>query len=301
MLCVLEGPDRSGKSTLARKWSHQFGMQSRHFSKPEVHALDEYVKPLEVGAPHAVFDRYHIGERIWPEYFGRPTDYDVPMHRYVELALNSRGAVLVLTDRDPAELARVYAEENEPVLPDDVDAIRNRFAQEAQLSILPSVVVDIERSPQRALDAIGIAQQRAYRAQRISGVTPRWVGSPTADVLLVGDQVGPGSGDWSLPFVPYRRTSGHFLMSELVLDRELLSSVALVNSVQPNGEPENVLELWEELLRPKVVALGRLAERRLQRIGLEHKAVAHPQYVRRFQRANGTGYYVNAIREASAA
>jgi hypothetical protein len=50
--------------------------------------------------------------------------------------------------------------------------------------------------------------------------------------------------------------------------------------------------------RPAVVALGRLASKTLTDLGVEHEAVPHPQWVRRF-RSKQMGWYAQEIKEAA--
>ena len=47
MIFVIEGLDRTGKTTLARQLADTHGLPYRHFSKPEQHPLDEYCRPIE--------------------------------------------------------------------------------------------------------------------------------------------------------------------------------------------------------------------------------------------------------------
>ena len=61
------------------------------------------------------------------------------------------------------------------------------------------------------------------------------------------------------------------------------SLVHVSNAIQPGGWPYDLMEKWELLERPVVVALGKVADAELSRQGVAHRAVQHPQYVRRFR------------------
>lgn len=310
MFVVIEGLDRTGKTTLSRKLqgSVRF-LDYVHFSKPTTHPLEEYVRSLdEPLLPHAVFDRYHWGETVWPHVFKRPTAYDEPMLLYTELVLESRGAVMVHTRRDPEEIVRSCAEDGEDMQGEKqvrmADAL---FGITAAHSLLP--VIDYVWDDEDAFHRIvGEAQARHWTASALIEDTPRWIGYLTPNVLLVGDQVGPGSAGWTLPFVPYRNTSGHFLMEELVResprdrlpgDTSTIIKPAIVNSRAPDGAPEAVENLWIDLGSPPVVALGAVADQRLKRYGINHQTVPHPQWWRRFNRKAGEGSYARTIKEAA--
>lgn len=312
MLIVIEGMDRTGKSTLAQYLAQEYHLESVHFDKPSQHPLAEYLRPVEAGPRRAVFDRYHVGERVWPAIFGRQSEYDAAMHLHVDLTLKSRGAVVVRPVRhwrNDAEIYRVL--EDEPIGYEqwhEADALFREELAKSRLRVFPWCLCH------NTLDSRGAfileAGKRSHQARKLAGITPRWIGSPEPDLVLVGEQVGPGGqGEWTLPFVPFRGTSGHFLLSELLhLTPEQQGRVAIVNALDPSDELEPLPELLEQFAvfrtgtiprRPRVVALGKTADKALTAQGVEHSSVPHPQYVRRFLRKNGEGWYANEIQEAT--
>ena len=303
MIFVIEGLDRTGKTTLARQLADTHGLPYRHFSKPEQHPLDEYCRPIEQ-LTDAVFDRYHWGEVVWPIIFNRATDLDEAMFEYVELLLEARGAVTIYSERSAAAIAEACARDGEPLLPADIertmaifDAVhvgRSRVSYRWDLGV---GFTSRYGEPVETWEVIQVAQRREERARLAGHSTPRWIGYQRPNVLLVGDEVGPGSQGWQIPFVPYRGTSGHFLMDEL---RHTGLQPAIVNSRAPSGAWEDVTGLWEVLGRPPIVALGRRAEAVLTRMGgLLFDSVPHPQWWRRFNHKAGAGSYGEVIREAA--
>lgn len=300
MLLICEGLDRTGKSTLAEQLLMADPMLALlHFDKPKQHPLNEYLHPIEHRSWDAVFDRYHWGERVWPTVFGRSTDYDAVMHAYVELALESRGAVVVQTRRDLDEVKSALLEDDEPLLPDDVERADALYDEVRRNSLLPSFTHNIRSSS--SIGFVALATRRAQTAAAFANITPRWVGSLEPEVLLVGDVVGPGADGHTLPFVPFASTSGHFLINELLKygGRRSLQRTAIVNSSRPNGRPEPVHDLWQAMWEPPVVALGRNAELTLLKQDVPFQSVQHPQYVRRFERGRGPGWYAEQIEKAS--
>lgn len=301
MLVVVEGLDRTGKSTLSHQLANRHKLEYRHFDKPQRHPLDEYGRPLEAGLVEAVFDRYHWGETIWPEIFKRESEYDPAMHTWIELLLKSRGAVMVNAVRPVEEIIHACRVDDEPVQDEQVHRAATLFNTAFHHSILYKfkwMLGDDKRVDQ----IVTLAKLATSYADAALGITPRIVGDVEApSVLLVGDQVGPSSRDWTLPFVPYRNTSGHFLFNELAQDLRFARNVLVVNSMHPtNDDFEPVRQLWEQVGFPPIVALGNLARQRLELQNFKDvKAVPHPQYVRRFLRKNGPGWYLDEIRKAA--
>ena len=292
MLIILEGVDRTGKTTLADWIKNAYNLEYRHYSKPEQHPLDEYGRWLDGPVPRTVVDRYHLGERVWPRIFGRESEYDDAMHRWIELLLESRGAVLIRTVRDLREVEEAAARDGEPIQGDQILVASGLMAQEVAASILPHYEMNVIEGGDHNIPIH--AAVRAMHARYLADVTTRWVGHIEPDVLLVGDEVGPSSQGWNLPFVPYRGSSGHFLMSELRLTG---LKPAIVNSVAPSGEQEDVRALWEALGRPPLVPLGRLAESRVRDLA-DATGIPHPQWWRRFNRKAGVGSYGQLLQEA---
>lgn len=118
MLVVVEGCDRTGKTSLCEKLVRDWGGEILHFGPPEKSAIAEYVEPLLSYVPgkgkNLFVDRHYLGETVWPEFFGRESRMTGAEQLCIELFLRSRGAVCVRTWRDPGDLERACTEEGEP-------------------------------------------------------------------------------------------------------------------------------------------------------------------------------------------
>lgn len=307
MLIVVEGADRTGKTTLARRLLERLpDARYIHASAPTRHPLEEYELPLKGYGhtfDHLVLDRWHLGEAIWPTIFDRPTEIDPAVLLHVELTLRSRGALLVHARRDEELLAKEIDDiGDEPVTGHGAVKAQRMFDELRREHVLCDTVVydfDVDNSDSKVdiiLDAARTAQRDVSNPTQ---ATREWIGSPRPRALLIGDRPGP---NWlerkspSLPFVPYVGTSGHFLMSELLDVR--LTDVAICNTVRHDGQPERLLPLWHDLGCPPVVALGRDAERALGEALISHVGVRHPQYSRRFERRRGPGAYGTTLIDA---
>lgn len=136
-LVVIEGVDRTGKSTLARglrdRWSPTRPVKVVHSSAPENDVLSEYVpllaEYLHGERHHLVLDRSHIGEAVWPSLFGRDclmTPYELAL---LNAAFHAAGALFVLCVRDEDELLEAFrlADPPEPLSEDLIGEACDRF------------------------------------------------------------------------------------------------------------------------------------------------------------------------------
>lgn len=292
MLIVIDGVDCTGKTTLARTLKYHYGFEYRHAGPPTSHALDEYVASLEGFNPfcdRVVLDRFHLGELVWPRVFERDSTYVPEVHRYVELFLRSRGALIVACDGDDEDVRRRLETRGDHALqPEQVKNALQLFRDAFAASHLPRTAHSIE-FPTSVDELVRRAHNLAWDASRTYEVTPEYVGSSDVDVLLVGDEIGSGSGGMRVPFVPRPGTSGFYLMSAI---DDVQYDVGVTNSTAP------VANLCTRLGLPRVVALGNNATKRLSDAGVPHGIVPHPQYVRRFHHAERERYARDIARAA---
>lgn len=78
LVTIIEGTDGVGKTTFAEWFAKRSGGYYVHASAPtHDDAGDEYLEPVlryleETNfSQHLVLDRWHIGEMVWPDIFGR--------------------------------------------------------------------------------------------------------------------------------------------------------------------------------------------------------------------------------------
>lgn len=119
---------------------------------------------------------------------------------------------------------------------------------------------------------------------RIKTKAPTGAGSYTRGVvLLVGERTShPERNKYHAPFCSVKGCSG-WLNAKLeeaeIPERELF----WINALDNDGTPMDLRRIYDELQPRDVIALGRIAERQLQKFGIEHKQVPHPQSWKRFK------------------
>lgn len=100
--------------------------------------------------------------------------------------------------------------------------------------------------------------------------------------LLVGERVSHTDEKYHAPFCSSKGSSGwlnELLAASTIKEADLF----WINALDNDGTVMELAKLVEDLKPSKVVALGKVAERILTEQDVEHDAVPHPQYWKRFK------------------
>jgi hypothetical protein len=311
VLIILEGPDGGGKTTLAEalyefldERDHARGVVRMHKGPPVGHPLDEYLRPISAyrpgRSPHLILDRWHWGERVYPALRGRVSQLDDAAWWAIESLLARLGALVVYVYGDLATYRRVYAERGEDVdalleeLPLVDKAYRDVRLRSFQLQQFYQWSSPLNSEVERVVKLAHVRESTV-----VDLVTTTYSGPRHPEFLLFGDvrhelrHVDPSSrearANTDPAFLPFPGTSGHFLRGALA-DAGTTIRYGLANAC----DVDDPRRLWDSLGRPRTVALGRNAQRRLAQLAVPHGVVPHPQYVRRFHHLK-RGEYGNLI------
>src|SRR5262245_36173568 len=298
MLIILEGPDGTGKTSLAQRLAVQLAVKyprdrvevlHRGVPSPTSHPLDEYVLPLLDYGPnegrHIVCDRWHWGEYVYPRALKRESRMDDAVFRYVELFLQSRGAVIYwpFTRVDELSQRLITLNKDQHILP-DLPELQYFYHEVSERSRLHQLLRQSDTTPDRLINAGHFNE--VLHSQLNPFVT--LVGDRNPHALLIGDvrhayRNGHIDLDDHRPaFMPYQATSGHYL-----LGADIPCTYALANAC----DVDNIFELIKQARPRRIVALGSKAHRALTASNIPHGAVPHPQYVRRFHPRARQQYY----------
>lgn len=310
MFISIEGTDASGKSTLTDKIADILSrdnpgaeVERYHKGAPQeltrAWALQDYVEGVAKkrwNEQHAVADRWHWGEITYAPLKRPYTSTDgygllgTSGWRWVEMFMASRGMTQFWLYQ-PLEViqCRLTSRGDDFVDVSELPKILSLY-QTAYDNTLSCMKIC---PPDNASDAaITATAETIIKAARIVSDAveflvdyPMYIGPGKPKALLVGDERNDET-DTFLPFKPTTGNSGDYLIRSL--PEYAWRQYGIVNSADINAEQLN--SLHAALGRPRVVALGRIAEKRLQKADMRSVVLPHPQYVRRFQYNDNTEY-----------
>lgn len=277
---------------------------------PTTHPLDEYVVPLLDYTPqdsgqssqHIICDRWHVGERVYPQLWNRQTRMDDEVWRYVEMFLMSRGALSIRMVRNIDDHKRCLdvRGDGHGVTSSQLDHLIASYTSAYHQSMMHWTAVTSLANQYNVSYAVMAGRYNERIASITNGITT-YVGAPDATIMLIGDVRGDVLGDdhksmRNFPaFGPYPATSGHFLLKSLIAADADFSDIAFMNACDVD-DPHYAVHL---LGPTSVVALGRNAARRLDKLKIDHGTVQHPQFVRRFHSKRYVEYGAAILRAAN--
>lgn len=309
MFIVIEGTDASGKTSLIAEIENQLGdmypsqyLHTFHKGKPEEltrrWVLKDYVTSIERSNTFrniALSDRWHWGEVTYAPKYRPDTNKDgfgllgVAGWRWTELFLMSRG-VAQFWLYQPLEViqARLASRGDEFVQVEDLQEILHNYHAAASVSNLTDTLTPEADNKFEIPTLASYVIEKALEVERETSfleVFPFYIGNPKPKVLLVGDTrsiLKSRGEETTLPFMPVDGNSAEYLLSALPDD--LWREVGIININDP-GVKDSFNALWTLLGFPKIIVLGRLAEKTLASIPVAdyyYTVLPHPQYVRRF-------------------
>ena len=308
MFIVVEGTDASGKTSLisaveneVKKRYPERNITMSHKGRPLEEdrrwVLKEYVtscENIDFSSETIISDRWHWGEITYAALKRPHTNLDgygllgKTGWRWTELFMLSRG-VAEFWLYQPLDVikSRLGSRGDDFVKVSELSMILDKYELAATLSA--SLTETLEPKPDSLDDiddlaryVVDTAEKNLYGTRNIQRYKS-YIGSPDPDVLLVGDRrniLERHGEETKLPFMPVDGNSGEFLLS--ALPSEFWRNVGIVNA---NDVEFNLSDLWMDLGKPRIVVLGRLAERSIMRTEINpihYDVLPHPQYVRRF-------------------
>lgn len=297
MIILLEGVDGGGKSSLSEKLRaalEERGLVTEiiHRGVPERDVLDEYQHDIEdyrPGTGRAIIgDRWHFGDIVYGDLY-RGFSYlggtEGAGFRFVELFLQSRGAITCLVDSDEFTVkGRLLVRGEDYLQLEHVDHVLREYRKVYRASATGGLQGEVTGNN---LDPANIIRHALFRSDLTADLAafPSYVGARNPRVLLVGEKRGKAETPSLCAFRPTAKGNSASYLLE-ALPGSLWRDTGLVNAY----EEENLPELLDVLAGPPVIALGRKASERLTKLGIEHAGLPHPQHMRRFHSAAKVDY-----------
>ena len=284
-MIILEGPDASGKSTLARRLEQQHGYTVVKWD--QTHTYDQMIDWLadpQRGTDHVVCDRFPLfSEEIYGPILRNRTKFTEKEQMNTLLLLQSLRPLMVLcTEVDEAAFSAT------PQLP---TALENRVAAlayqgarkgwEQFFPVFPYSFLESDRFNLDSLVRRDVGPPDWWRAMfegRYAGMGR--LGSPA--YFLLAESIGP----LNRHHIPFEAGPSGIFMTEILANTQTpLSQVFITNYVKGQlSEAENQIALRTELEQTKpsrVIVLGSPARRGIPLIkylGFPYRTLVHPSY-----------------------
>jgi len=298
MIIILEGPDGSGKTTLAKYLQSRHDFQYVHTGPPtDNDLLEEYGRTLYDAcrsSRNVVIDRLHVGERIYgPQLRGQDRlgrDGEILIHRLI----SAYGVRLVFC-LPPYEVA--------------LSNWKSRFAEGMELIEKEAIYQKVYAAYRATMNDAFYNQSTWFDYTKMTldlatdiflsnlatppGLPDGVIGSAMPIFLIVGEQANQDYLD--LPF--FSKTGSSKYLNECLVEAGYQErSIALVNAMDLNGSRMPLDEICSSIGELKVIALGTHAHNALDSFRVKHVTVPHPSYWRRFH-AGSREVYVKQLRE----
>ena len=279
MIYILEGIDKNGKTTLAKKLAKKLGCNVEKFSAPGRNAYREYSEFLDSANPRKnyVVDRYCHGELCYgPELRGKSqvTFEDV---RFLELRLLTHGCVGIYCFTDVNHtIENMQICDELSTKPSHVIGLKERYENLLEeSSILRWFRYDYRDEGSSSFSNLMLAlKERSFTTMTQA---TNWLGTTDGPrVLFVLDRKNERLSRLENRHI-LDSTSGRFMLRSIYKKiGTRLNKLAFTNSDKLNTV------LLDRVKPLHVVACGKNSEAVLRSTGLKFSRVVHPQFAKRF-------------------
>lgn len=295
MLIVIEGPDKTGKTTLAKAIADKWGFKYKHFSAPKGSPADEYIDFLLNLKEPTVCDRFHLGELVYGPMFRGKAGITPLELVTIERVMRLKQTIIVhaVTNMKLANQRLDVSTEHEVV-----NKPQNLAAAEGFAKVVPLTnagpVLKYDGSTLDNLHAI-IEKIRVIIGTWSTRNSYTGIGTITGSKLVfVGEAVNKNVTWRGLPFD--RGNSSQFLLDVFQAAGVPENAVYICNADKLTHH--EVEALITHGARTSFFSLGRKADIKLQKLGIrDHYVLPHPQFIKRFHYTR-QGSYINAFKDA---
>lgn len=282
MFIIIEGADKTGKTTLSDAIIKRFGSEYVHFGKPKKHPATEYAEYALANDGNLVLDRFYLGELVYGPLLRGKAGIDDVEFATIERILRKKQAILIQTTTNStlANKRLLVSTQDEAVNTDQNVLAARGFTEVGKRSnIQHHILYDGSTYENLAelLNKLEALKNEVECDQVMIQEVCTGIGTAIGKkIVFVGEAVNKNATWLGLPF-----------------DKGF-SSQFLLDSCQAAGVPEELVyicnadkltsEEVEFLSRDKTtfVSLGKKADEKLDFLDVPHRVLPHPQYVKRF-------------------
>jgi len=288
MIIILEGSDKTGKSTLAKYIRAKYDFDYIKCSRPKGDPYIEYMEILQKIATTGgnwVIDRFLIGESVYgPIYRGESKLDDVKI-RNIELKALSLNPLLIYCYDDVKNIKKRFKELKEDFAKTkDIEKILELYEEQVEKSILPCtfhhMMTPLDLIKTKRIDfIIEKLMDRGVYFNTVTGNTK----NPA--VIFVGESRNENQKkEYKKVGQPFDfGPASKYLFKKIKETGNYIHKILIINS--DSEEFKVVIERFDnpnEIKRPKIIALGKKANNMLNILNIKHDLLPHPQYMNRF-------------------
>ena len=315
MLIILEGVDKSGKSSLAKYLSNRLEIPIVKFSAPIEDAYIEYMDFLLNQRMPVIADRFHLGEDVYGPIKRGKSMLNDWKRRNIEEILMMRNPLTIYCETNVGAVSKSFIDDKETfTLQSEILPIIEGFRQVIDKSILEWRVFDYQRDPTYSKISIladewfNDVQAHSFHLEALR--VNRTKGDFYAKVLIIGDQCNGGleAERYKPCVIPFGNgPSAEKLYKALDLAGFKQWDYALSNVYKWHLDG-NVGEIEAELRLPcleKIICLGNNTHEAVVQsmkefnvTDIEVRKVFHPSYIAR--KGLSVEEYANQLKDAYA-
>jgi len=297
MLIIIEGPDKSGKTTLAKKIEERFHYQYAHFSAPGNDPASEYASFFEGISYPTVCDRSYFGERVYGPLLRGASKISDLQYAVIERICRLKGAIFIYAS---TPLKVCQARLNDNLANEKISLKDNQRAWVRFKTLIHSCnlwpLLFYDATKETALADLLLHLERLLLPLRSHAILAMnccsGVGTIYGEkVVFVGDRLNMKITWLGLPFDNGPASSYLYeRFKEANVPEDL---VYLCNAINLTKGEVNFLNLENTTW----IGLGTYAHQKLLNLGVKHQTIPHPQYWHRFH-AHEPKAYVKFLKAA---
>jgi hypothetical protein len=297
MLIIIEGPDKSGKTTLAKKIEEQFHYKYAHFSSPGDDPASEYASFFSSISSPTVCDRSYFGERVYGPLLRGASKISDLQYAVIERICRLKGAVFIYAST-PLKIIQARLHDN---LANEKITLENNIGAWVRFKTLtPSCnlrpFLTYDATKQISLDDLLRYLGQLLPSLRSHAILAReyCTGIGTIygrKIVFVGEKLNKKKTWLGLPFDNGLASS--YLYKRFKEAEVPEHMVYLCNAADLTKNEINFLSL----AKTTWISLGAYANKKLLNLGVKHWSIPHPQYWHRFH-AHEPEAYVEFLKAA---
>lgn len=299
---VLDGPDGTGKSTLARSLSARLDAHHLHLTYRwpnnmfDYHSAALFYVLRKAQTQPVVLDRWWPSEVVYADAYRGGSNWPLAYRMLEKVALRFGFSYIFCLPHNKEEYLQFYnvlKGKRVEMYDSGMDRVYDGYTKLYNELMVQREAVDRYDFFEQGQDLDRACQDIIELTEDHRALIPRVINDNsfmniTGDVIhsryvFVGDELKHKTRRELWPFFEYS-ASNLFLAQTLENMGVLESDLMFINAKHPRqDETDDMLSfLWG--MEKKFIALGSKASEHLLKLGIRHRLIVHPQYYRRFAR-----------------